>query len=57
MHGNVELLERIVRNLVDNAIRYTPPRGRIDVSIAHLDKKIRVMVHDTGVGIPKAKPR
>jgi len=53
VHGNVELLERMVRNLVDNAIRYTPPRGRIDVSIAHLDKKIRVMVHDTGVGIPE----
>ena len=53
VHGNVELLERMVRNLVDNAIRYTPPRGRIEVSIAQLDKKIRVMVHDTGVGIPE----
>lgn len=52
VHGNVELLERMVRNLVDNAIRYTPPRGRIEVSIAQLDKKIRVMVHDNGVGIP-----
>ena len=53
VHGNVELLERMVRNLVDNAIRYTPPRGRIEVSIAQLDKTIRVMVHDTGVGIPE----
>jgi signal transduction histidine kinase len=53
VHGNVELLERIVRNLVDNAIRYTPPRGRIDVSVAQLDTKIRVTVHDTGVGIPE----
>lgn len=52
VHGNVELLERLVRNLVDNAIRYTPPRGRIDVSVAQLDKKLRVTVHDTGVGIP-----
>jgi len=53
VHGNVELLERMVRNLVDNAIRYTPSRGRIEVSLAHLDKKVRVMVHDTGVGIPE----
>jgi signal transduction histidine kinase len=53
VNGNVELLERLVRNLVDNAIRYTPPRGRIDVSVAHLDGKIRVTVHDTGVGIPE----
>jgi signal transduction histidine kinase len=53
VHGNVELLERMIRNLVDNAIRYTPPRGRIDVSVAQLDSKIRVTVHDTGVGIPR----
>jgi signal transduction histidine kinase len=53
VHGNVELLERMVRNLVDNAIRYTPPRGRIDVSLAQMDTKIRVTVHDTGVGIPE----
>jgi signal transduction histidine kinase len=53
VNGNVELLERMVRNLVDNAIRYTPSRGRIDVSVAQLDKKIRVTVHDTGVGIPQ----
>ena len=53
VRGNVELLERMVRNLVDNAIRYTPPRGRIDVTVTQLDKTIRVTVHDTGVGIPQ----
>lgn len=53
VHGNTELLERMVRNLVDNAIRYTPPHGRIDLSVAHLDTKVRVTVHDTGVGIPE----
>jgi signal transduction histidine kinase len=53
VHGNTELLERMVRNLVDNAIRYTPPHGRIDLSVSHLDTKVRVTVHDTGVGIPE----
>jgi signal transduction histidine kinase len=52
VHGNLELIERMVRNLIDNAIRYTPPRGRIDVSVVQLHDKLRVTVHDTGVGIP-----
>lgn len=51
-YGNLELLERLVRNLIDNAIRYTPSRGRIEVSVAELPDKLRVTVHDTGVGIP-----
>jgi len=52
VHGNLELIERMVRNLIDNAIRYTPPRGRIDLSVVQLNDKLRVTVHDTGVGIP-----
>ena len=51
-YGNLELVERLVRNLIDNAIRYTPSGGRIDVSVAQLPDKLRVTIHDTGVGIP-----
>jgi signal transduction histidine kinase len=52
VYGNLELIERMARNLIDNAIRYTPPGGRIDVSVAQLHEILRVTVHDTGVGIP-----
>jgi two-component system sensor histidine kinase BaeS len=42
-----------VNNLVDNAIKYTPPRGRVVVELRHdLASKIAVLsVADTGIGI------
>lgn len=51
--GNLELIERMTRNLIDNAIRYTPEDGTIDVSAVLMGDKIRVTVHDNGVGIPE----
>jgi signal transduction histidine kinase len=41
-----------VRNLVDNAIRYTRPGGRVDVSVSTGDGDVVLTVADTGVGIP-----
>jgi len=49
----VELFS-LIRNLVDNAIRYTPMGGRVDLSVS-MDEKglVRVWVTDTGPGIPE----
>jgi CheY-like chemotaxis protein len=44
-------LEQVVRNLLDNAVKYTPPDGRIDVSIASEFGEAILCVRDTGVGI------
>jgi heavy metal sensor kinase len=49
--GSRDLLERMVSNLVDNAVRYTPKGGRISVSLTQ-DEGVRLVVSDTGVGIP-----
>jgi hypothetical protein len=53
--GNVELLERLVRNLLENAIRYTPEGGRIRVEIANASTSVRITVVDSGIGIPKSE--
>jgi len=42
----------VVRNLVDNAIRYTPAGGRVDLSVGTEAHVVSITVQDTGPGIP-----
>lgn len=52
VHANELDLFVAVRNLVDNAIRYTPGGGRIDLSVAADARVVSIAVQDTGPGIP-----
>jgi len=45
-------LEQVLQNLLDNAVKYTEPGGRIEVRLANGDGKVRVEIADTGIGIP-----
>ena len=47
-------LAQILINLVDNAVKYTPPGGRVAVEAAAGEGLVEVAVVDTGVGIPPA---
>jgi two-component system, OmpR family, manganese sensing sensor histidine kinase len=49
--GNPEQVSRIISNLVENAIRYTPERGSVIVSCASDPVNVQVSVEDNGVGI------
>jgi heavy metal sensor kinase len=49
--GRPELLTRLLLNLLDNAIRHTPPGGRIAVRVAHEPQTIAIAVSDSGPGI------
>jgi two-component system sensor histidine kinase QseC len=49
--GNADLLAMLVGNLVDNAIRYTPRGGHIDVAVQRCGGGARVTVTDDGPGI------
>lgn len=42
----------VARNLVDNALKYTPAGGRVDVALAEKAEMVCLKVTDTGVGIP-----
>jgi two-component system, OmpR family, phosphate regulon sensor histidine kinase PhoR len=50
--GNADYLERAVANLLENAIKYTPAGGKIDVSVASDGAQVAVEVSDNGIGIP-----
>ena len=50
--GNEELLKRMAVNLLDNAINYTPSGGRVSVKLASEPARVRLIVADTGIGIP-----
>lgn len=52
--GESWLVETIVVNLVENAIKYTPPGGSVQVQIAREGAEARVTVSDTGPGIAPA---
>ena len=51
VRGNKEALSILVRNLVDNALKYTPAGGRINVLVFHDDGNAVFEVSDTGKGI------
>jgi two-component system sensor histidine kinase QseC len=51
--GQREWLRVLVRNLVDNAIRYTPPDGRVHVQVQRDGGACRLSVCDSGPGIPE----
>lgn len=52
--ANADDLRILFHNLLDNAIRYTPERGQIDVSMATASQKIVVKIVDNGPGIPES---
>jgi two-component system phosphate regulon sensor histidine kinase PhoR len=49
--GDAVRLELVLRNLLDNAVQYTSPGGRIAVHSAPADGQVLISVSDTGVGI------
>lgn len=51
---DVELFERAVANLVDNALKFCPPGSQVALDAARQDAEVRVRVVDTGPGIPAA---
>ena len=52
LFGESWLLEAAVRNLVENAVKYTPAGGHVAISVTEAGGEIRVAVSDTGPGIP-----
>lgn len=52
IQGNLTALSILIRNLVDNAIRYTPEGGNVLIKISHDNNNISLKVIDSGPGVP-----
>ena len=52
IHGKAEWLHVLLRNLVDNAVRYTPQGGRIKISLRPWAGGAELVIADNGPGIP-----
>jgi CheY-like chemotaxis protein len=58
VEGDPVRLEQVIANLVHNAIKYTPPGGRIAIRVRREGEQAAVRVEDTGIGIePEMLPR
>ncbi len=49
--GDIGLIERVLENLIENALRHTPAGGKISLALAPGEKKVTVEISDTGAGI------
>ena len=52
VYGDEALLTTAVRNLLDNAIRYSPGAGRVSIGVKAAEGMVRIAVVDQGMGIP-----
>jgi signal transduction histidine kinase len=52
IQGDGNKLERVLDNLLDNALKYTPKGGVITVAVRPMNGQVEVRVTDTGPGIP-----
>ena len=53
--GNADDLAVLLGNLIDNAVRYTPPNGRVDVTVENEHDRTVLAVSDSGPGIAEAE--
>jgi len=52
INGNIDLLMIMIRNLLDNAVRYTPEGGKVNASVRLRDEYVILQIEDSGPGIP-----
>ncbi len=55
--GDPAQLERVVMNLLTNAVKFTPEGGSVSLSTQRTDTEVTIEVRDTGVGIPAAEQK
>jgi signal transduction histidine kinase len=55
LHGDPNLLFEALANVIENAIKFSPPQGTVTIHLAHRDDGLHLAVHDNGPGIPESE--
>lgn len=55
IQGDQYLLFDALSNLLDNALKFTPPQGKVTVSLQNANSQIKLIVTDNGIGIPEVE--
>ena len=50
--GDKDRISQVIINILDNAIKYTPSKGNIFISVARIQKYVKIIISDNGKGIP-----
>lgn len=53
VHADKSGIERVIINIISNAVKYTPDGGKIDIYVGYVHNDAYIKVKDTGIGIPK----
>ncbi len=53
--ADVSLVERALQNLIENALKYTEPNGKVTLSLNKKGKSVEIKISDTGAGIPESE--
>lgn len=52
VNGDSDRLQQVVWNFLSNSVRFTPANGTIEIDARRMDSSLRILVRDTGLGIP-----
>lgn len=55
INGDRRKLQRTFSNIIDNAIKYTPPGGSISIQVSNGNQRAKIQIRDTGIGISEAE--
>jgi signal transduction histidine kinase len=53
VYADISLIDRVIQNLVDNAIKYTPEKGWIKLAVHQENGNVQIDVENSGEGIPE----
>jgi PAS domain S-box-containing protein len=55
--GDPDKLRQVLINLIDNAVKYSPDGGRVEIAVEQRERSIRIVVRDEGIGIAAPQQR